>query len=485
MDAAEDHFSEDDQSSRRRPKRSRSRRRRALLWDEGFFMLKAFRKRHRSLDVPHDNSEYQDLYDWIGEQRNCYQHQLLSAQQKRQLESIGFVWDPQQASTTATSSKGEEDRSQEGDGNRKQRSKRSIVKTADASAPLDSGSDAMSIDGGGGSDDNDDKKLLKKLRPAKHRKEELENEKWIDAFQQLKDFRKKHGPTRPLSVRQHNFLYRWCQRQRSHFHRNKLPTDRQALLDSLPYWEWVVGTNQQEEAEDDSEGDSANDGDLVMDVSHPRTRHQRGPSQSNAVDSEVEADADNEEEEEDSSDEEESEYNTPVKDAEYYEKVWMKNYNALKAYKKKHGDTLIPSRGKLAHLYRWKKSQRRMYREKRIRSDRKQLLDKLDSDWNDTDEERRWWEKYDALKVFKKKYGHIDVPAEEKGLANWIFFQKRKFRERSLPTERKLLLKKLEPGFFKSVGGSVKRNDDDAEEEEEDEEEEAEEASPWWSCIVL
>ena len=450
-------------------------------------MLKAFEKRQGSLEVPHDSRQYQDLHDWIWEQRRSYKHEVLSTQQQRQLESIGFEWDPQRVLTN-----GKERKNKNGNHSKRKRKRRN-GKKEDASA-VDSESDAMSIEEGGTNSSDDDNELLQKLKPAANMKERLENEKWVDAYQTLKAFRKKHGPTKPISVRQHNFLYRWCIRQRSKYRDNKLPSDRKKLLDAIPSWQWVPGTNQVGDDED-----RASESEEEMDVPRSKTKGRRKSSKPAVADSEEEAEADDKEEEE-SNEEEDSDNDGDAgkrrgNNQEYFERQWMEKYKELKSYKRKHGDIAVPSTGKTLQLHTWIIYQRRLFRKGKIHNERKKLLDKLGFVWDptgraqervysaessssdDDDEEaqdqptdryeRKWLEKYQSLKAYKRKHGHMDIPStgNEIVLYQWTLWQRRQLRQKKISKERKRLLDKLRfywgSGATAEEGGDVDDDDDD------------------------
>ena len=479
--------SEGDQSSRRHTEQSRSRRR-ALTWDEGFFMLKAFQKRHGSLEVPPDSRQYRDLHDWIREQRRSYKHEMLSKQQKRQLESMGFEWDLQRVVTN-----GKEHKDKNGHSSKRKRKRRNGKK--ENASTVDSESDATSIEGGENNSGDDDNELLQQLRPAANMKERLENEKWIEAYQTLKDFRKKHGPTKPISVRQNNFLYRWCTRQRYKYRDNKLPGDRKKLLDAIPSWEWIPGTNQVGDNED-----SPSESEEETNAPRSRSRDRRKSSKRSVADSEEEVEADDEEEE-DSSEEDKSDNDGVVgkrksNNQEFLERQWMKKYKELKSYQRKHGDVHVPSIGKTVQLHTWIVYQRRLFRKGEYLNERKKLLDKLGFIWdprgrtqeriddpessssdNDNEEaqeqpadkyERQWLERYQSLKAYKREHGHLDIPStgNEVALYQWTLWQRRMFRQNKISKERKRLLDKL--GFYWGQGTTARKGNDDDDDDDND-----------------
>ncbi|GFH46929.1 hypothetical protein CTEN210_03403 [Chaetoceros tenuissimus] len=129
---------------------------------------------------------------------------------------------------------------------------------------------------------------------------------------------------------------------------------------------------------------------------------------------------------------------------EMYNAKWEKRYDALVAYKKEHGDCLVP-RG-FPNLGDWVPAQRKMYKKLRksivngkteiewspsMTKARFEKLDKLGFDW---DPDNTSWEmNYNALVVYKEEYGHCLVPRKYKKnetlLGSWMANQRTLYME--------------------------------------------------------
>ena len=123
------------------------------------------------------------------------------------------------------------------------------------------------------------------------------------------------------------------------------------------------------------------------------------------------------------------------------ELLWQFRYSELKVFKKKYGHTKVRNSDNL-ELGKWVKSQRRA--EKRMKPERKRLLDELSFLWSADLKKRvedKWNSRYKALKKFKKKNGHTTVPKSPKtynGLGIWVGVQ-REFEHKMSATRKELL----------------------------------------------
>ena len=65
----------------------------ALAWEKGFAALKQFKAREGHCQVPEQHEEGSfKLASWVARQRT--KRQTMSTAWRRQLDAIGFVWDP-------------------------------------------------------------------------------------------------------------------------------------------------------------------------------------------------------------------------------------------------------------------------------------------------------------------------------------------------------------------------------------------------------
>jgi len=126
---------------------------------------------------------------------------------------------------------------------------------------------------------------------------------------------------------------------------------------------------------------------------------------------------------------------------------WYYQYLELKKYQQIHGDCKVPKAWKPnPSLARWVSSQRR--KKEQMPSWRKELLDQLDFTWRINPPlsvpPKSWEQHYQALKAFKKRYDHANVPddwPENRRLAKWVKAQRGDYKKELLSAEK---VKKLE-----------------------------------------
>ncbi|EAY23914.1 helicase associated domain-containing protein [Microscilla marina] len=131
---------------------------------------------------------------------------------------------------------------------------------------------------------------------------------------------------------------------------------------------------------------------------------------------------------------------------------WMVKYKELKEYKNKHGHFIIPQSDRsLKSLRMWFFGQRSRFKQGKLSSSRVELLDKLGVEWREekhprleegldldwggksTYIRRQWMGKYRLLKDFKNTHGHFVIPGDKnKPLCDWLFSQRKKFKEGKL-----------------------------------------------------
>jgi hypothetical protein len=63
-------------------------------WEETYQRLVAYKKKHKSTSVPRNHQGHLKLANWVSHQRTYYNNKQLSTERTNLLESIGFVWAP-------------------------------------------------------------------------------------------------------------------------------------------------------------------------------------------------------------------------------------------------------------------------------------------------------------------------------------------------------------------------------------------------------
>jgi len=120
---------------------------------------------------------------------------------------------------------------------------------------------------------------------------------------------------------------------------------------------------------------------------------------------------------------------------------WNEMYEKLEAYKRVHGDCLVPQRyAKDESLGLWVKTQRRYHQANTLTAERKAKLDSIGFVWEVIPD---WNEMYEKLKTYKHQHGDCLVPAiydKDKSLGLWVMTQRRYHQANTLTAERKAKL---------------------------------------------
>jgi len=126
-------------------------------------------------------------------------------------------------------------------------------------------------------------------------------------------------------------------------------------------------------------------------------------------------------------------------------------YQRLVAYKKEHKDTNIPQKYKEdPQLGHWVANKRVAHSDKKLKEERKRLLNSIGFAWElSTKNKAQWEEMYQRLVAFKKEHKHTMVPKkynEDPYLGRWVYTQRAARRNKTMTEERKCLLNSI--GFL-------------------------------------
>jgi hypothetical protein len=125
----------------------------------------------------------------------------------------------------------------------------------------------------------------------------------------------------------------------------------------------------------------------------------------------------------------------------FREERWDTMHQKLIAYKKKHGHIRVKRREDFK-LSVWLQRQKRdRYK---LPADKRNKLERLGIKWSKVLFKEIWESRYNELKAFKKKHGHLNVPRADKSMYEWIQFQKELKEENKLSKERLAKLEKLD-----------------------------------------
>lgn len=149
----------------------------------------------------------------------------------------------------------------------------------------------------------------------------------------------------------------------------------------------------------------------------------------------------------------------------HLDKQWNEAYKLAKKYYQKHNHLNVTYLFKTKDGYsydedgfclgRWLKKQRLLYRDGLLSEGRIKLLEKINMDFNIIDFEENWQEKFELAKKYYEAHKHLNVPLkfktkngldyDEEGinLGNWIRTQRSWFKKGILAPERFILLSSI------------------------------------------
>ena len=123
-------------------------------------------------------------------------------------------------------------------------------------------------------------------------------------------------------------------------------------------------------------------------------------------------------------------------------KQWNEMFEKLKAYKREHGDCLVPQLyDKDKALGVWVMTQRTKMKANILAAERKAKLDSIGFVWES--DEQKWNGMFEKLNAYKRNYGDCLVPieyAEDKQLGYWVVTQCTQRKANRLAAERKAKL---------------------------------------------
>jgi len=128
---------------------------------------------------------------------------------------------------------------------------------------------------------------------------------------------------------------------------------------------------------------------------------------------------------------------------------WDIRFEELKKFKETYGHTkVVETDSQHRQLSTWVHNVRA--RHHRLTQEQKKKLNQLGFLWQEdlaALKEGKWTLRYEQLKLFKKRFGHCNVPikwSENKALATWVSEQRLRQKHSSLPPDRKQLLDKID-----------------------------------------
>jgi len=269
------------------------------------------------------------------------------------------------------------------------------------------------------------------------------DERWQLRYDELVAYKKEHGDCLvPSSYKENEPLGKWVARQRSLWNAGKMSEDRMKLLDKIDFVFdlWQNRYNEllvyKEEHGDclvpDNYKENASLGHWV---SSQRNLWNAGKLSEDRMKLLDKIDF---------------EFDRGARIDDDRCDLWQLRYDELVAYKKEHGDCLVPKRWKENEpLGRWVSSQRNLWNAGKMSEDRTKLLQNIDFEFEPC--EKTWQLRYDELVAYKKEHGDCLVPLrhkENEPLGRWVAKQRTLWKAGTLSKERTKLLDKIGFVFF-------------------------------------
>eukprot|EP00522_Entomoneis_paludosa_P001610 CAMPEP_0172471124 /NCGR_PEP_ID=MMETSP1065-20121228/67655_1 /TAXON_ID=265537 /ORGANISM="Amphiprora paludosa, Strain CCMP125" /LENGTH=965 /DNA_ID=CAMNT_0013229211 /DNA_START=275 /DNA_END=3172 /DNA_ORIENTATION=+ len=273
------------------------------------------------------------------------------------------------------------------------------------------------------------------------------NDKWGKRYEELKDYRDKHGHCNvPAGYPENRELAHWVTEQRYKKKHNDagFSKERIQLLNDLGF-EWVrVGdvvwmkTYKEVKAFYDTYGhiNFLSEGDTEeLQFCHSWIKRQRNDYNSSKL-----------------SDEHIDLLNEVGFDSDPRQTQWNSKCEELAHFFAKNGRENLPTKVQDKTLYNWGQTQLKVYRAKKMKQERIDRLNAIGFPWESLSppraktDQKRWMQRYDELVTYKNNHGDCNVPRfwkKNEPLAGWVARQRSVFQKDKLASDRIELLNKI------------------------------------------
>lgn len=132
--------------------------------------------------------------------------------------------------------------------------------------------------------------------------------------------------------------------------------------------------------------------------------------------------------------------------------TWLNTYEVLKAFHAEHGHCDVPGDLTTAagiNVRSWSKKQRSRHRAGTLRTEHKELLNKIGFSWDPVQEQ--WDTRFGELVKFNATHGHLNVP-NDTPLNSWLYQQRKKFRLGKLSESALKRLSAIDPLWHQPAG---------------------------------
>ncbi|GAX15692.1 hypothetical protein FisN_3Hh166 [Fistulifera solaris] len=392
------------------------------FWMEKYRRLKTFHEANGHCNLPNSN-ENEQLLSWVADQRSSYHAGTLRSNHQVLLNALGFVW-----SLSSTESSTEE---QAADLRWMERYKRLVAfkaknghmkVKAHEDLDLKTWINFQRVHKKEGKLRKDREQLLNQLKfvwSARNIKRQEADSRWMDEYKRLSAYKDKHGHMK-VTPSEDKDLSQWIYNQRSHKRKGMLRKDREQLLDKLEFPWSMNNSTEKGRAFDVLWMDRYNrlaaykkknghlnvkeheDKNLNRWISNQRVRKNTGklPEDREQLLNQLEfdwkapkhvvqdmsttgmkSDTPSESNNAVSVSTPEPVRSVNTRSARIDDRVWNANLQLLFDYKKRHGHTDVPRRGKTKELGQWLVVQNSLIERRKLSEDKAtRLLDLLKVD---------------------------------------------------------------------------------------------------------
>ncbi|AIQ94074.1 DEAD/DEAH box helicase [Prochlorococcus sp. MIT 0604] len=372
-------------------------------WLEKFGELKNYKEQNNNMDPP---TYHSSLGQWTSTQKVEFKRHQLKRERINLLNSIGFVWDPYEEAWRSKFEELKEYKKNNGHLNPPKKEYPSLIKWAKT----------QRTNLNQGILNKDRENLLNSIGFIW----DIKEEEWQRKFEELKEYKKKNGHVNP--PRRTGALGSWVGTQRYTFQQKELSYPRIQLLESIGFI-WDIKEEEWQSKFEELKEYKKKNGHLNPPVRFGSlggwvTTQRRIFKEKSMPKDRVKL------------------LNSIGFIWDIKEEEWQRKFEELKEYKKKNGHVNPPK--SFGALGVWVLNQRR---EKSISKDRKDLLDGIGFVWNPYEEE--WQSKFDELKEYKKKNGHVNPSANSGPLGSWVSTQRLSFSKNKMSKEKSDLLESI------------------------------------------
>lgn len=410
-------------------------------WDVWFGKLKAFKDRFGHCNVATGREEDPALASWVSAQRTGKKKGKLSAERIQLLDDLGFVWDFQALKRQETWVNWYRELKKYTKEHGNPHVPRTHTNSKLASWVWIQRSRHDKNYGGQPPLTEEQISLLDKLGFYWNAREE----KWLEQFDQLKQFKEQYGHCNVELVQtEKDSLLRWVKLQRNALAQGKLDEKRKEQLDTIGFsWVSQVIDSKWEEMYEHlksyhSEHGNADvpnrwkeDCKLASWVSHQRQRRKKELLTDEQI------------------------HRLDALDFTWQHRkrgTWEDRYQELVSFKEKYGHCNVPfNYEEVPKLGAFVNAMRNHKKIGLLSRKRITLLERIGFQWAESNTDK-WEERYVQLLYFKDEYGHCNVPSnypDNPQLANWVSQQRQNRRRGKILPERKKMLDEV--GFTWTV----------------------------------